>query len=388
MLNKIKVPVALQLRVDDVAWHNGSDDRYSSRPSRTGIPRKHVPADYQALHELGKALDMKICCSLVIGEWDKDNLLRGVPHVTWDPDGWDRASEIDMDSTYRSLEILEGSEYLEYMLHGLLHGYYDRGRLVIEEQYYPRVYDAAKGGYTDAWRRLSSEEFHRHLDLFFDICRSWGMKKSVRSFSSPNGCRGTPEENAEYIRIMEEYGIHYWHNGGWHGYPDGVIADAAHGMICCRGRILMPWNSFDVDPALLPIQEKVPVDWACHWPNFLRWNPEHNLERIPAWADYFRRQAEVFGVMLSKDIAFADSQGLYSQFAAIREADGRCVIDLSAVDAKDAIGRKNEFYISVRGSAAPSAVSGGTLSLYETKSDFRTYRITRDGAAQVVLSLA
>ena len=77
MQDSIRIPVAFCLRVDDVGWHNGADDRYSSRPSRTGIPRKHVPADYRALHELGKALNMKISCSLVLGEWDKDNVLRG-----------------------------------------------------------------------------------------------------------------------------------------------------------------------------------------------------------------------------------------------------------------------------------------------------------------------
>ena len=43
--------------------------------------------------------------------------------------------------------------------------------------------------------------------------------------------------------------------------------------------------------------------------------------------------------------------------------------------------------VSVRNGQEPAAVSGGTLTLYETKRDFRNYRITRDGAAQVVLTL-
>ena len=53
MENNIILPTAVCLRVDDVGWHNGSDDRYDSRPSRTGIPRMHQPQDYRALHELG-----------------------------------------------------------------------------------------------------------------------------------------------------------------------------------------------------------------------------------------------------------------------------------------------------------------------------------------------
>ncbi len=384
MQDSIRIPVAFCLRADDVGWHNGDDDRYFSRPSRTGIPRKHVPADYRALHELGKALNMKISCSLVLAEWDKDNLLRGVPHVTWDPEGWDRASEIDMDYAKACFEALDGSEYLDYTLHGLMHGYYDSGMLVTEEQYYPKVYDAAKGGYTKAWRRLSDAEFRRHLDLFFEIYRSWGFSKPVRSFAAPNGSRGTPAENAGYADILREYGLLYWRNG-WRDF-DGST-DVTRGVICSKGFMVMEWNVFDADPALLPLRDVPSADFCFHWPNFLRWNPEHNPERIPAWADYFRREAELWGVMMGRDVPFADSQTVYSKFAEIREENGQTVIDLAKVDALGALGLQNEFYVSVRNGQEPAAVSGGTLALYETKREFRTYQITRDGAAQVVLTL-
>ena len=38
MKDMLCVPVAIQLRVDDVAWHFGDDERYKDRPSRSGIP--------------------------------------------------------------------------------------------------------------------------------------------------------------------------------------------------------------------------------------------------------------------------------------------------------------------------------------------------------------
>ena len=101
MKEQIRIPVALQLVVDDVGWHNGADERHLGRPSRSGLPRMHDPLDYEALNEIGRGLNMKILCSLVLGEWDKDNLLRGVPHVTYNEAGWDRASEIDMDYAVR-----------------------------------------------------------------------------------------------------------------------------------------------------------------------------------------------------------------------------------------------------------------------------------------------
>jgi len=105
MLNDaIRIPAALQYTVDDVAWHNGADERHLNRPSRSGFPRKHQPEDYLVLNEIAKKLGCRIVCALVLGEWDRNNRLRGVPHVTWDPDGWDRASVIDVPYTQACLQ--------------------------------------------------------------------------------------------------------------------------------------------------------------------------------------------------------------------------------------------------------------------------------------------
>lgn len=68
MEKNIVIPVALQIRVDDVAWRNGADERHRNRPSWSGLPRQHHPLDYEMLHRLGERLDMKIGCSLVVGE--------------------------------------------------------------------------------------------------------------------------------------------------------------------------------------------------------------------------------------------------------------------------------------------------------------------------------
>ena len=137
MKNSIRIPVAFQIRVDDVGWHNGADERFKNRPSRSGFPRMHHKLDYEVLAKIGEGLGMKIGCALVLGEWDKNNILRGVPHVTYDVDGWDRASEIDIEYCRECMEVMENSEFIEYTLHGLLHGYYDDGKIVTEKQYYP-----------------------------------------------------------------------------------------------------------------------------------------------------------------------------------------------------------------------------------------------------------
>ena len=83
--NDLIIPQALILCLDDVGWHNGDDLRPEGMASRSGIPRYHHPLDYRMLAELGKAIDMKIVCPLCLGDWDKDNILRGEVGMTHKP---------------------------------------------------------------------------------------------------------------------------------------------------------------------------------------------------------------------------------------------------------------------------------------------------------------
>ena len=64
MRDIVRIPTALQLCLDDVAWHNGYDERHIGKPSRSGIPRKHAPEDYRIVNEVGRAIGMKILCPL------------------------------------------------------------------------------------------------------------------------------------------------------------------------------------------------------------------------------------------------------------------------------------------------------------------------------------
>ena len=180
----LTLPVALQLCLDDIAWHKGNDDRTSGKPSRTGIPRMHAPEDYFAVNEVGKAVNMKIIGPLCLGEWDRDNLLRGEVGISYDPHGWDRKNEIDYKTAEACFEAAESSEYIEYAVHGLLHGQYDEnGKQINEQEYFIRV---EKDG-----KRVSVPipmwDLKRRLDLFFKIYDAWGFKKKIRTIVSPGG---------------------------------------------------------------------------------------------------------------------------------------------------------------------------------------------------------
>ena len=109
------------------------------------------------------------------------------------------------------------------------------------------------------------------------------------------------------------------------------------------------------------------------------------MEYLPKWVNYFNRQAEVFGTMMAKDVLFAASQAVYNRFAKVDFIDGKYVIDLAEVDKQNAHALKNEFYASFKTRELPTACEGGTLSLYETKKNFVTYKIERNGAGKVTV---
>ena len=119
--------------------------------------------------------------------------------------------------------------------------------------------------------------------------------------------------------------------------------------------------------------------WPClvlHWTNFLRLDPKENMEYIGGWIDYFNRQSEIFGVMISRDFEFYFNQQMYYQFAIVEEGENEIFIDLSNMpDLSDDI-LKREFYISLTIGTEPKACEGGLIELYEEKKDFKTYKIT------------
>jgi len=379
MNNTIRIPVASQIRVDDVGWHNGADERFKNRPARSGFPRNHHADDYIILNELGRALDMKIACSLVLGEWDKNNRLRGVPHVTYNEKGWDRAAEIDYSYAEKAFAHLNDGEFLECTIHGLNHSYYENDKLVSARQYYPRD-----------WQAISAEEFRRHIELFVTIYNDWGFTKKLRTFSSPCGCAGTPEDNRDFARVLREHGILYWPNG-W-SFMKNETVGVTEGIICMKGFGVVPWNAYDVDPKYLPFpiaeDYTLPMsDFCLHWTNFLHFYPEDGMNYLPDWIAYFKKHAEIFGVMLSRDMEFAASQVLYCRHAQVDITENTCLVDLRNVDSIDAVGKRNEFYISFRNGTEPKACEGGSIELYETKQNFRTYKIVRTVGNTVKIAL-
>ena len=388
-MENIKLPVAFSIIVDDVGWFQGADTRLNNGPARSGMPRFHHPDDMRALNAIGKKLNTNILCSLAMGDWDKNNRLRGIPHFTAEEDKWDCARKFDHEYAAGYFDALEESEYLDYALHGLMHSYYEDGRLVTARQYYPDRTDG-HGNKIGGWRWLEPAEFEKMISVFYEIYNDWGFKKPIVDFVSPCGCRGTNTDqgNIEYAKILRKYGILYWSNS-WQDLNthsatiEGILISKGDGSITA-------WNAYGGNPKYLKLNAPggvVGTHLCGHLANFVRYDPEDNFEYVDAWVEYFNKYTELFGSMLARDNAESCSQSYYASTATVSAVDGGYEIDLTKVDATDAPGLKNEFFVSLRGGVEPKACEGGKISLREEKPGFKTYRIERDGSSKVVIKI-
>jgi hypothetical protein len=381
-MDKISIPIALQVCFDDIAWDDGRDLRLMGQASRTGIPRRHTYEDYEAVHLLGKGIGQRIVTPLCLADWDKDNLLFGEIGITHDPHGWNRAAELKdrIGEFERYAALMDASDSFDITVHGLLHGHYDEnGKQVHEHEFFhtKRESGVEKDGPIPKW------DFERRMDLFFKIYRSWGFKKEIKNFVSPGGTYGDTEGIETLASWLYERGIRNWTNK----YPFKDPVRSVAGVTCVTSGGAMPgtfasppWNSYDFDPEVLghfvSHENRGGVaTFSMHWPNILRFNPRKNAESIGRWIDYFKSEAEIFGTMISKDLAFAGNQLFYHHYTKIEKTAVGYILDVSEAKAKKSAHHPDTFYISLKKGLRPTVNGGATLALFEEHRDFDTYEI-------------
>ncbi|MBE6645483.1 MAG: hypothetical protein E7612_08955 [Ruminococcaceae bacterium] len=378
MERKAILPAALILDLDDVMWHDGRDLRYIGQASRSEFPRHHVPEDYKIIDQLGRALNMKIICPICLGDWDKDNCLRGVVGVTHNPSGWNRKEEIDYELAEKFFEAAESSPYIDYCIHGLLHGLYDENGVRLNEKEYSRITEDRRV------ELLPDCELDKHLDLFQHIYDSWGFKKKIISFCPPCGFGFADKDDWGYVdrlsKNLYKRGIRYI-IARWQRKIECSKLNSGVWYMEKNVKFGIPSDAPDVDPRYIREfaeegEEVFGEVMGMHWANFLHYYPQNNLARLGDWIEYFQRQAEVFGIMLSRDIRFTGNQSIYRNNSKISYEDGRCIVDISDALALDFDDLGKEFYISFKNDSLPKSCEGGKMELYESKNNFKTYKIT------------
>lgn len=359
-MSKIVIPEALQIVIDDLGWFCGDDDRKRGGSSRTGMPRRHGHLDYACINELGRAIGQKIFCAFVLGEWDPDNRLRKIPHLSKHGEKWDNASYVNKTEMQKVVDVVNASEYIDLALHGVYHGYYMEG--VDNHDTSDYYYRKNKIMYM-----VEENEIRARLDEFFGLLEYYGINKSVTGMVPPSGAYRVDELS----HILRDYGIKYTST------PFRFLKDEKYdyiyvedsGVIAIdRPSDSLEWNKFNADYDSLP--EKC-GHYGAHWPNFLHIDPEKNMEIVNKAADYFKRCSENIGCIISKDMRFAVTQSLYYKYAEIENVDGVVSVNVEKVPEHNEI--NGVFYIN---SEQPIVnYSGCEIKEYCRKKGFITYEV-------------
>ncbi len=365
-MSNVVITTPMQLFLDDVGWFWGWNHHVLGMPSRTGIPRRHVLADYIAINEIGRKLGMKICVAFCIGEWDRHNILRRVPNSNLLGENWDSAAYLDLAEAERIRDHLNTAEYVEIALHGLLHDQWHDGKWIGGEEYLlPKGYPETLK--SDRHLLAPVDHIRKHLDAFFEIYDDWGFQKKIRAFASPGGAWDTWKDDS-FTRILSEYGIRFWCN-------NDIGACLVSNDIIKNPKVteLVTWEAYGVDPRYFPTYpiEKLGI-MGGHWPNILHFDPENNLDRVDAWKSFFDRNTAQFGAMQSKDIGSAHCQLVYKSHGRVIETENETVLDLTEADKLMPKDLTKTVFISSR---RPLICMNADMSIYEQREDHIIYRI-------------
>lgn len=359
-MQNIIIPYPLQITMDDLGWFCGTDGRTKMEPARTGITRRHVAEDYEVVNEIGKRLGMRINCAFVMGEWDPDNRLKSIPHLSPYGEKWNNAAFFNEKEAKRCVDIINSSDHIDVAVHGVHHTYF-----LPEGEYNNSDYYYTKDGRSYP---APEEEIRMRLDTFYDLIEYHGIKKHINSFIPPNF-----DYSADHLaKILKDYGILYistiFNKVHREDFDSEVTID--NGItVMDRNNCLVPWNEMESDLDSLPVVSGI---FGCHWANVCHKNPKQNYTLVDSWVRYFNRCQNTFGIILSEDIGFCAAQSVYKKYSKTSFSDGKYTIDLTDVPTVKGIG--TSFYIS---SGLPlTQWSGCDMEIYRSFDGFINYRVT------------
>lgn len=331
------VPMPIQIVIDDVGWWSGLDGHARGEPFRTGIARAHTRDDYQAIVDLGTALGMRPQAALVLCEWDRENLLRGVPTATWMGEAWDNAPWVGPWLDEAADLISANQSHLEVAVHGVGHEYWIDGAMTRAEWY-------DRDGLMRPYDQVMA-----HLDAWYTLLRQNGLDLTPTSFV-PAAFLHTFGDGARGLdAILEDRGIDYVSTpfsgmtrrrqteGPLFGIDEGVfVADRGDGQV--------PWDAIASDP---PREIAGPI-LGLHWPNILHPDPSRNGEVVERWVRAVRSWGSRLDRVLARDTDAFRTQLAYHVGSQVSVQDQTIVCHLSSVLRKSVPGDGGMFTMKVR----------------------------------------
>lgn len=333
------IPMPLQVVIDDVGWWSGNDGSMRQEPYRTGINRNHVPADYKAIVDLGRALDIRPQAALVLCEWDRENILKHLPTSTWMGSNWDNSKWVG-PWLEEAVEIIrQNQEHMEITLHGIGHEYWQGGSFTRAE-------------WTESNGQMRpKEQVEQHLEYFRKIMDQNSLGPFPKSFVPTAFCHsfGPSEgQKGSLAEILKGWGVNYINTpfssiynrdrilNDFFGFDSGVIT-------VDRGIDEFPWLTFPANPSA----ESLGPTCGLHWPNMLHPDPEQNSEVVGRWVKYLKKYDDRPDRMLARNSEAFLHQLLNHSLTKISINGNSIDLDFTETDQQPELPGKDELTLKI-----------------------------------------
>ncbi len=366
------VPLPIQVVIDDVGWWSGHDGSKQQEPYRTGIQRNHVPEDYEAIVQLGRALGIRPQAAMILCEWDRANILRKLPSGTWMGSDWDNKRWVGPWLEKAADIIRSNSPHLELTLHGIGHEYWAN-----------RKFTRAEWADSNGTMR-PPDQVEAHLDFFGALLNQNHLGPFPSSFVPTaflHGFGPTNGHQASIAEILSRRGILYintpfegMHNRAAVNY--GVFGFDAGVITIDRGQDLLEWYSIGA----VPIGVLRGPTCGMHWPNLLHPNPERNSEIVEGWVRFLQPLNDSMGTLLATNSEHFRTQLVYRVCTQLTPTERGIQLDFTKVDGLPRPPKQDELTLKVR---CPYTVRLGSDSIQVTSESF----VKRDGSYLYTLKL-
>ncbi len=316
------IPLPLQIVIDDTGWWSGSNDSSVKGPFRTGIKRKHTPEDYSAVAELGKKLGIRPQAAMILAEWDRDNILAGVPSATWMGKDW-KNPFLNVDLFEHAAQIIRDNEdCFEFVLHGVGHEFWNSDGTVSRAEWY------------DNTGNMRPYDFvMKHLDAYDSIMKQNSLGNFPTSFVPCAFMYCFADDDDGLLPLLKSRGINYISTAfscmvAKRYKPQFKHFGIDRGVVTVnRDSNKMPWYLIDADPKLIDLEEKAVC--GLHWPNVLHEDHLRNSETVSRWINYLKNFKKKFKRTLSKNSAEHRAQLIYNELTELRIENNMVYLDFT-----------------------------------------------------------
>jgi hypothetical protein len=348
------IPMPIQVVIDDVGWWSGRDGSQQQEPYRTGIPRNHVPGDYDAIVQLGRALDIRPQAAMVLCEWDKQNILGKLPTSTWMGSDWDNQKWIG-PWMEKAADIIRGNrDHFELTLHGVGHEFWTEGKFTRAE--WADVHGVMR----------SPDQVEAHLDAYEALLNQHQLGPMPSSFVPTAFLHGFGPAVGQKISMAEmlsRRGINYINTpfesmrnreGAKEivfGFDNGVIT-------VDRGQDLLDWNIIGQGPT----GELRGPTCGMHWANLLHPDPARNSEIVEGWIKLLLPIKESPDMWLASNSESFRTQLIHHTCAKLAPSGEGFRLDFTKVDALPDRTRRQELILKLK-SPFPLRLSSESVEL-------------------------